>query len=207
VCVIFGLQIAIEIMSNRHESESSGDDGGEVVTISGVGGDSMWNGLPDIPFYRICSFLDHKDIYGNVARTCRSFHARIGGENEIVVQRLNLVEPSVWELEKLSRKILSCNVLYIEALHTSLTWLNKSGNVVSNFLTKLSAKVLQVHCKVSVRDQDVVIPFLNECKCLRELELDVEGCCPRWDWDKHTVQPTMKHLALKSCCQRSCFIF
>jgi hypothetical protein len=168
----------------------------ELVNREGVVSKS-WDELPDIPFYRICNFLDYKHVFGKLSLVCRSFNARLCGDNQIAVERLQVIEPSVQTLQKLFMKISTCKMLYVEALNVNLVTLNANNEVVTKLLSKFSDSLLEFHCKLHPREQDIIIPFVNKCHRLRKLEFELYSSSTSWEWSRQTLPVTIKELGIR----------
>jgi hypothetical protein len=149
----------------------------------------LWDQLPLLPFMKICSFLDWKQVLRQLPLVCKHFNHLLTNEGSVGLNKLSLRNPSTAHLNKLKDKVSFCKCLSLKFC----THLDKETTaVLAELLDKFKISVVQVKCRVrDERDYPVITSFLNKCGRLRMLDI---SCHYDWDWSLHTVCPTLHTL-------------
>jgi hypothetical protein len=143
-----------------------------------------------VPFEKICSQLDYKQVFGKLPLVCKHFNELLI-KNKVRFDKLILRDPSAKLLGRLIDNISTCWSLDLTLTNDHL---DKDTTVIlTKLLDKFKPSVVEFECDIQDQGaQEVVTSFINDCTRLRFLTIDCGGF--DWDWSLHSTSPTVEKL-------------
>jgi hypothetical protein len=151
-----------------------------------------WEDLPLLPLLQVCQHLDFKHVFKILPLVCRNYRNLLTGK-PIFLNRLELDRnTSAKILVMLRKRVLGCKFLSIKANANPCS--NFYHDLTSQLLMKLKSSVEEFHCTTT--EQQPITKFMNECKRLRSVSIQLLDIIREWDWELHQTHPTIKELTL-----------
>jgi hypothetical protein len=154
-----------------------------------------WDEIPDVPFKRICSYLDSHEVFNILPLVCKHFSQVLKNNQTVPVGQIILpISPSKKLLEEYGRRVSTCKkirmwpeVLQQETRQVMLELFEKWKNCI----TALCAESVSTAVTSAW-----LIPVLNTFSRLDTLEIESAG--HEWNWQLHNITPSLVSLKFRS---------
>lgn len=146
--------------------------------------------IPFLPFQKICSFLDHKDVFVTLPQVCQHFRGMINQDRMPVASiGINLAADEPVKMLMLAQKVKACPVLKLLSYprQNERFW----QHCTDILLKQLKHSVEALKCS-HIGEIDV-INLVNESRSLRTLTI-YAPCFTKWNWDKHEINHRIRTL-------------